>query len=304
MLVLIAWQYPFPYVIAYVLGLTVYQLLVSRSALDLPWAVDAGWLILQGSMMLLVGYVIVAMVSIQREQRDALSRAYQQQTAANVRLQQYAATLEELAISRERNRLARELHDTLAHSLSAVTIQLEAIRALWRNDLDAALAMLGKADQTARSGLTEARRALQDLRATPLEDLGLPLALQDMAQAAAERCGAALELDVPRQLEPGLSPVLEQSVYRIAQEALENIVRHAEARTILVSLSNPGATLRLRIADDGRGAATESGSAPSTEEGARMGVLGMQERAAMIGGRLEIRSEVGQGTEVLLQVPV
>ncbi len=86
MLVLIAWQYPFPWVIAYVLGLTAFQAIVSHAARDVPWTIDAGWLILQGAMMLLVGYVIVALVSLQREQREALALAYEQQTAANVQL--------------------------------------------------------------------------------------------------------------------------------------------------------------------------------------------------------------------------
>ena len=154
-----------------------------------------------------------------------------------MQLRQYADTVEELTISRERNRMARELHDTLAHSLSAVTVQLEAIRTLWAVDPEAARNMLDSADEAARLGLKEARRALQDLRASPLQDLGLPLALQELAETAARRSGAVLALDVPRQLDGSLSPAVEQGVYRIAQEALENVVRHAQASAITVSLA-------------------------------------------------------------------
>ena len=189
MLILIAWQYRFRYVIAYVLGLTLFQGWLTSPAIPIPFSVEASWLVLQAAMMLLVGYIIVQLVSIQREQREALAEAYKVQTAANVRLQRYAAALQELATSRERNRLARELHDTLAHSLSALTVQLEAVRSLWNVDLAAARRQLEQADETARLGLTEARRALRALRASPLQDLGLALALRDLAQQSADRAG-------------------------------------------------------------------------------------------------------------------
>ncbi|NIV30629.1 MAG: hypothetical protein GWN58_14360, partial [Anaerolineae bacterium] len=209
-LVLIAWQYPFRYVLAYVLGVTLYQAWLTSPAASIPLSADIGWLVLQGAMMLLVGYVIVQLVSIQREQREALEAAYERQGEANVRLQRYAVALEELTISRERNRLARELHDTLAHSLSAVTVQLEAVRSLWEFDSVAAQDMLDKADETARRGLTEARRALRDLRASPLQDLGLVLALRDLANTAAERAGASLALHLPEQRLENLPPDVEQ----------------------------------------------------------------------------------------------
>lgn len=303
MLVLIASQYPFPWVITYVLGLTLYQAVVTHAARTVPWTIDAGWLILQGAMMLLVGYVIVALVSVQREQREALARAYEQQTAANVQLRQYAGTVEELTISRERNRLARELHDTLAHSLSAVTVQLEAIRTLWAVDMEAARAMLDSADVTARRGLTEARRALQDLRASPLQDLGLPLALQDLAETASRRSGAALALHVPRQIDGSLSPTVEQGVYRIAQEALENVVRHAQASAITVSLAQAKGALRLEIEDDGLGLERNVSLDEELEGVEHMGLRGMQERASLIGGKLEIGDRRGRGTRVSLVAP-
>ncbi len=304
MLVLIAWQYPFRYVLAYVLGLTLYQAWLTSPMTDMPFSVDAGWLVLQGAMMLLVGYVIVQLVSLQREQRVALARAYEQQAAANRRLQRYADTLEELAVSRERNRLARELHDTLAHSLSALAVQLEAVRSLWHLDPDAAQALLNKADETARSGLTEARRALQALRASPLQDLGLALALQELAQQAAQRAGATLELRAPEQIAASISPAVEQEIYRIAQETLENVARHADATSILLQLEQSAGSLTLTIEDNGRG--MDTGVIPVTEAGGQnhIGIRGMVERAALIGGELEITTEAGQGTRVHLTIPL
>ena len=159
--VLVAWEYKYRYLYVYVLLLTLYQTLVSPWPKNVPWTVPGGFLVLQAVMMLLVGSVVATMATVQAAQRAALAEAYQRQAADNERLQQYASTLEELAITRERNRLARELHDTLAHSLSAVTVQLEAVRSLWDKQPQKAWVMLEKAAATARTGLAEARRSAQ-----------------------------------------------------------------------------------------------------------------------------------------------
>jgi signal transduction histidine kinase len=304
MLVLIAWQYTFRTILAYVLGLTLYEGWVSSPLTDWPLTVNLGWLILQAAMMLIVGYIIVRLVSIQREQRAALAEAYEQQAAATRRLQQNAVTLEELTISRERTRLARELHDTLAHSLSAVAVQLEAVRSLWQVDPPQARRMLDEADEIVRRGLTEARRALQALRASPLQECGLILALEDLAETAAERCGASLELHLPGQIDGSLSPAVEQGVYRIAQEALENIVRHAEARALVVRLEQKDHRLVLIVQDDGRGMAGDGRASSGAGAEDRLGIRGMEERASMIGGRLQISTEEKRGTTVHLTVPL
>lgn len=303
-LVLVAWQYAFRFVLVYVLGLNLYQFWLRSPLASMPLSADLGWLILQAAIMLLVGYIIVQLASIQREQRAALEQAYAQQARANLRLKRYAVALEELTISRERNRLARELHDTLAHSLSAVTVQLEAVRSLWESDADAAHEMLDRADETARSGLTEARRALQDLRASPLQELGLSPALRDLAKSAAERAGAALRLHLPDQNLDSLTPAVEQGVYRIAQETLENVVRHSEAQSIVFRLELTQGSLFLTISDDGRGidyAALQPAKAGSQDG---LGLRGMKERATLMGGSLEITDDAEKGTRVRLQVPL
>lgn len=299
--VLVAWEYKYRYLYLYVLLITVYQTLVSPWSGSVPWTVPGGFLVLQAVMMVLVGSVVATMVTVQATQRAALAKAYERQAADNERLQQYATTLEELTITRERNRLARELHDTLAHSLSAVTVQIEAVRSLWDKQPQKAYAMLEKADATARTGLAEARRALQDLRASPLEDLGLALALQGLAQTAADRTGARLELRVPDALKGCLPSNVEQGVYRIAQETLDNVVRHAGASMIAVELREYGDRLTLRIEDDGEG--IDAGPLEEATEG-RLGIRGMQERAELIGGRLDITSAAGSGMSVVLTVPM
>ncbi len=295
--VLVAWEYKYRYLYLFVIALTLYQVLVSPAKANVPWTVPVGFQVLQAVMMLLAGYVTATLATVQANQRAALSEAYQRQAAANERLKQYAATLEELAISRERNRLARELHDTLAHSLSALTVQLEAVQALWAKHPGKAHHILGQADETARTGLAEARRALQALRASPLEDLGLFPALQELAESAAQRTGARLTVRLPASVGGCLALGVEQGVYRIAQETLENVVRHAGARSITVELVEGPGSLVLTVQDDGQGIGAETLTAAGDDDD-RLGIRGMHERAGLIGAQLDISSAAGQGTRV------
>jgi signal transduction histidine kinase len=314
MALLIAWEYKYTYLSLYVAGLSMFQMGVAPPwPATLPWTVPFGWLVLQAVMMMLAGYITATLVSVQARQRADLAEAYERQAEANRRLQQYAATLEELSTTRERNRLARELHDTLAHSLSAVTVQLEAVRALWATQPDKAQRILIQADATARTGLAEARRALQALRAAPLEELGLGLALRELAETAAQRTGAQLDVRVPAAVTSCPSSDIEQGVYRIAQETLENIVRHAGAAHISVILEERAVSdpllqkraecLVLTVADDGLGADLDVVD-PADNGGERLGIRGMLERAALIGGELKITSAPHAGTTVVLTVPV
>jgi signal transduction histidine kinase len=233
---------------------------------------------------ILLGYILVRLMSAQRVQRRELA-------AANERLTSYAVTLEQLAVSRERNRMARELHDTLAHTLSLVAIQLEAQDALWETDPDGARKTLASSRELTRSGLTETRRALQALRASPLEDLGLALAIRELAETTASRAGLKLALEVPEYLGE-MRPEVEQSAYRIAEEALNNIARHADARRVRIRAERAGGQIRLEIIDDGRG--FDQMGSPN----GHYGLVGMRERAALCSGTLDVQSKPGMGTVV------
>jgi signal transduction histidine kinase len=237
----------------------------------------------------LIGYIVNRTVTAQREQRQALA-------AANAQLAQHAATLEQLTLSRERNRLARELHDTLAHTLSAVSVQLEAVDSAWHVQPEKARELLLKSLAQTRSGLTETRRALQSLRAAPLDDLGLALAIRTLAESTAKRGGFALQLDLD-EVEP-LTPELEQQIYRIAQEALANVFKHSGARTVAVGLSRAKGQLTLTIEDDGRGFVVEA-----VQGNGHYGLRGMQERADLIDGVLEFTRGKPHGTVVRLRIP-
>jgi len=211
-LIIIAWQYRFQQVVVFSLGITLLNVLVIGLTVELEALKSplvAGSIVLRLITFMVIGWLVVRLMADQREQRHALREA-------NRKLTRHAATLEQLTTTRERNRLARELHDTLAHTLSAVAVQLEAVDALWTAKPDDAHLRLQKTIEVTRSGLTETRRTLQDLRASPLEDLGLALAIRDLAETTASRGGLKLDLHIADRL-PAVSSNVEQAVYRIAQ---------------------------------------------------------------------------------------
>jgi signal transduction histidine kinase len=246
--------------------------------------------VLIARMVIVTGFSlgVAWLMQRQRAQRHQLE-------SANRKLALTATTVEQLAVSHERNRMARELHDTLAHSLSAVSVQLEAVNALWDVEPAEARKILEQATRSTRSGLTEARRALHSLRASPLEDLGLTLAISTLAESVATRANLELELAIPANID-GLQPHVEQCVYRVAQEALENVTRHANASNVRVALEQTTTQLALTVADNG------SGFDPTTVNGEHFGIKGMRERAEMAGGRLFVHSAPHEGTQVRLEI--
>ncbi len=294
-LVLIAWQYDWRAVALFCVGTAVLDLGSKLLALGLfsPYMFLFLAIISVRTVCFgVVGYMIVRLATVQREQRRALARA-------NAQLTHYATTLEQLATSRERNRLARELHDTLAHTLSGMAVELEGIKSLWDTDPAQARAMLDQSLTATRSGLTEMRRALQALRAVPLEDLGLVLAIHTLAESVAAQTGAALTWQGPDTARPGrLAPDVEQCVYRVAQEALENVARHAGARHLTVQLAQDEGHLALQISDDGCGFDLSQASANDHH----FGLKGMRERTEMIGGSLQVESQPGSGTTIRMSV--
>ncbi len=236
---------------------------------------------------LLVGAILSQLVKMQMLQRRALE-------AANSQLLVYAAALEDLSTSRERNRLARELHDTLAHTLTAVSVQLEAVKVLMEESPPQARDQLDDVLATTRSGLTETRRALQALRASPLEDMGLPLALRALANGAAARAGFEVSVELPDRTD-AIPGGVAQAIYRTVQESLENIVRHASARQVLIKLKGTDGRFELVIEDDGSGFDMQS-----VEGSDRLGLRGMQERAQVLGAHFSVDSQPGNGTRVHL----
>jgi two-component system sensor histidine kinase UhpB len=189
----------------------------------------------------------------------------------------------------ERHRIAQELHDEVGQGLTAVLLGLK------RASDHAPADMSGELDsvlEIARSSLDEVRDVARRLRPGVLEDLGLLSALAALATDFSANTG----VHVRRGFSPGLpdlDPEPELVVYRVAQEALTNVARHAEAGLVQISLSAHGSGVLLQVIDDGRGL--------SGQEGA--GIRGMRERALLVGADLNVRGRVGGGTEVRLVVP-
>lgn len=291
-LILVSWQYSFRVTLFYIAGLVLLDalppLLFAHFYPAGIWRVTAD-VLMRPLAFIFLGYVINRLVSEQKRRNADLAEA-------NRRLASYASTLEQLATSRERNRLAREFHDTLAHTLSAVAVQLEAARALQPGSPAKSAQMLEHSLEMTRNGLNETRRAIQALRAAPLEDLGLRMAVESQARAAAERYNWELQLDVPADIH-NLPVESEHAVYRILEEALYNIGQHAGARHVELSLKRSGTCLELALQDDGRGF-----DHTSLDLQERFGIRGMRERAAEIGAAFAIQSQPGSGTRLTVKL--
>jgi len=202
------------------------------------------------------------------------------------------------AVLTERNRIAREIHDTLAQDFVGVSLQLELVaQMLTRGDVSEARSHIDTTRKLVREGLDDARQSIWELRAVSAKD-SLPTRLGRVIERAGER-GLKAECRVGGTYR-ALPQELEDEVLRIAQEAVTNVVRHAGASTVSVDLRYSPESLLLRIVDDGCGFDVEAASS----NGGHFGLKGMRERAAEIAGRLEIESLTGQGTRVTMNVDI
>lgn len=202
----------------------------------------------------------------------------------------------ELASSAERAHLARELHDSVTQALFAMTLVTRSIEVLLPRDRDAALEKFEELRQLQREALTEMRSLLFELRPASLERDGLVQALRTHAAALESRVGLSilLEADLPDRL-----PLdLEQALYRIAQEALHNVVKHASATQVRIGVERRGDDVRLTVEDDGQGF-DELGVSE-----AQLGLTGMRARAVRLGGTVAIHSTPGGGTTVETLIPI
>ncbi|MBA3258789.1 MAG: GAF domain-containing sensor histidine kinase [Gemmatimonadales bacterium] len=203
----------------------------------------------------------------------------------------------------ERNRLAREIHDTIAQSLAALTMQLEAADARAEAQGDRRLGeAVSRALALARSTLDEARRSVLDLRAAPLEGRSLPRAIEQLAAEMRETSVPPLLIQVSTNgfdADGGdLPAAVEVGLYRIAQQALANAARHAEARRVSVLIAREPGQVRLCLEDDG------IGFDPAAVPPGRFGLIGMRERARLLGGTLAVGSRAGGGAAIQVVVPL
>ena len=228
------------------------------------------------------------------QQSEALLAELQE---AHRRLQAYAGQAEELAVAQERNRLARELHDSVAQTLYGLTLQAEAAaRKLAVGQTDRVAADLRYLAHSARESLQETRLLIFELRPPILDEVGLAGALRARLDTVERRSGLVCDFTV--EAVDALSSDVETGLYRIGQEALNNVLRHANAANVTVALRQNAGRVRLEIVDDG------AGFDPGAARNQGYGLQSMRERAAQLGGTLVLQSAPGQGARVIVEVPV
>jgi two-component system, NarL family, sensor histidine kinase UhpB len=194
----------------------------------------------------------------------------------------------------ERLRVARGLHDEVGQVLTGVLLQLDSLR----NADDATRAIdIEETKQSVRQALEEVRRIARELRPEMLEHLGLVSALTELSRRFADQSGISVQRHFDEEL-PLLSDEAEIAVYRVAQESLTNVARHADARHVDVTLESGAGSVVLRVADDGRGLPE-----PVPSYNGHTGLRGMRERALLVGGALAIKRSRNGGVEIRLEVP-
>jgi two-component system sensor histidine kinase UhpB len=193
----------------------------------------------------------------------------------------------------ERARIARELHDEVGQTLTAIALEAERAAEVGS---ESERASWSRVASWAQDSVEELRRIARRLRPEALDDLGLINAFIALCGRISEQSGLRIERRLPDRLPPH-NPDLDLVVYRVAQESLTNIRRHADATRVLVDLDWGEDKVVLTVKDDGRGFQENAG------DGSESGLAGMRERARLIGGNLSIESQLGKGTEVRLEVP-
>lgn len=225
------------------------------------------------------------------------ARQFEQVVGAKLELQQLSARLLEIQ-EEERKRLSRELHDEIGQTLTALRIEISHAHSLLSHNGPAARERLERARDLADRTVRTVRDISLLLRPSLLDDLGLSPALQSLAEDFTRRTNTPCEL-YEEGVQESLPDVVKTCVYRVVQEALNNVQKHAAARSVRIDVRQTAAELTVKVLDDGRG--SEGHGPPGA---GKLGILGMRERASSLGGSLVFQSTPGQGSAIELRLPV
>ncbi|MBN1889319.1 MAG: sensor histidine kinase [Thermoflexales bacterium] len=275
------------------LGLGVLSLVLTQG-----WSQVRGWAL----TMIPITFFVIVYVALYTRQAEARAHAQtllRELETAHRQLAEYAAQVEELALAAERQRMARELHDTLAQGLAGLILQLEAASShLASQRTERAQAIVQQAMARARVSLADARRAIGDLRQERVAPADLAAAIRTEVDrfSTATAIPCALELSLPAELTDALC----EHALRMVAEGLTNTARHAQANRAWVNVTHADGWLHIQVGDDG------AGFDPLTvaSQAGHYGLLGMRERARLAGGTLEIDSRPGRGTVLRLRLPL
>jgi signal transduction histidine kinase len=244
---------------------------------------------------------LAAFVAIVREAQAAREESQKKAAelqSAHLQLQTYTARAEELAVLQERSRLARELHDSVTQSLYSLTLLAVAgQRMIQAEDLQQIAGNQDRLGEIAQQALQETRLLVYELRPLALGREGLISALEQRLETVERRAGIQARVLVDGEV--GLEADLEEELYRIAQEALNNALKHARASQVMLSVRVAEGSVTLEVADNGRGF-----DVAGIHDTGGLGLMGMQERSDKIGGQLTVRSAPGEGTRVTVTVPL
>ena len=210
---------------------------------------------------------------------------------------QYEQQIREAASHEERNRLARDLHDSVKQQVFIIQTAAATAQARFDDDPGGAKQALDEVRNSAREAMTEMEVMLDQLRAAPLENIGLVEALKKQCEALGFRSGAEVRFELGK-LPPSesLAPGAQQAIFRAAQEALANVARHARAKNVLVTLGAVNGQFQLRVQDDGAGC-------DQNQETRGMGIANMRERAEEFGGQFTFFSQPGAGARLSFSIP-
>ena len=245
------------------------------------------------SVAILFTMIFTYVAARETEARGKIESLAEQLQHANQQLREYAVQVEELATTKERNRLAREIHDSLGHYLTVINVQLSAAQAVLQTDPVKAQDALAKSQKLTQDGLQEIRRSVAALRESPINNRPVVEAITGLA---AENREAGIVTEMVVYGEPhGLDPRINLTLYRIAQEGLTNARKHARASRIDVTLDFTQETaVSLTISDNGIGS-------PQADGG--FGLLGLRERVQLLGGSLAVETAVRQGFTLHVTLP-
>jgi signal transduction histidine kinase len=250
-------------------------------------------------------FFVVVFTRLGENERAARLRAERltaELEAANHQLSAYAAQVEELATTQERNRVAREIHDNLGHYLTVINVQIGAAKVLLDQDSDKTMAALDKAQGLTQEGLKAVRQSVAALRESPLGKRPLPEAIALLTETTTQ-AGIVTEFVVKGEPCP-LSNQAAVTLYRVAQEGLTNVRKHARASRVDLLLDYSQAdVVRLSVADNGVGTATSASSGRAAADDG-FGLLGIRERVKLLGGNCRIESAPGAGFALCVSIPL
>jgi signal transduction histidine kinase len=258
-----------------------HQILPSRISLDQIGTLWVGSFLVFGLVILFLHLLVDAALK-ERQGQEQLA-------AANVRLRQYALQVEELATAQERNRIARDIHDSLGHSLTVFGIHLEAALRLLRSNPTEAEALLFEIKQLNAATFQEVRQSITALRTDSLQSRSLSVAIADLITEFQRSTGILPTFD--HQLQSSLSHDLEVAIYRIVQEGLTNIRKYAAATRVNIVIMQSATDVQIIIADNGKGF-------DLSQNTTGFGLQGMRERALALMGQLEISTALHQGCRI------